>query len=137
MTYAAEHGLGTLGYSVPTSDVGPYRGLFSILPQVGTETLKWREYIEQNQKIVDAFAYKLHGKARIEVDPYEEYVTSLSPREIECLEYISEGKTHTEISAILDLSEHTIRSYCRTLRLKLNCSTLAQAVAKACAMGII
>ena len=137
MTHATEHGLSVDGYTVPTKDVGPYRGLFSLCPEISASAQDWRKYIELNGKRIETVAYALHGIARTIIDPYEDYAANLSPREIECLKYIAAGKTHSDIALILELSEHTVRSYCRALRLKLNCSTLAQAVAKACALGII
>ncbi len=44
---------------------------------------------------------------------------------------INDGKTYSEIAKILEISKHTVQDYLRSLRLKLNCSTLAQAVGKA------
>jgi DNA-binding CsgD family transcriptional regulator len=137
MKKAYEFGLSLDGYTVPTVDVGPYRGLFSLSPAQNTEPAEWRAVVDANKSDIEKIAYKIHSLARIQIDPYEGYAKALSRREIECLQFIAAGKTHTEMAAILDISEHTVRSYCRALRLKLNCSTLAQAVAKACALGII
>lgn len=137
MEHAYKHGISTNGYTIPTTDVGPYKGLFSICSRIETDADEWRTYITENISAIEHNAYSLHVAARIEIDPYESYVVTLTQRETECLSYIAAGKTNTEIAIILDLSEHTVRSYCRTLRLKLNCSTLAQAVAKAINIGII
>lgn len=137
MKKAHEFGLSLDGYSVPTVDVGPYRGLFSLSPAQETDPTAWRAFIEANKADIEKIAYKIHRLARLEIDPYEGYAKALSRREVECLKLIAAGKTYTEIAAIFDISEHTVRSYCRALRLKLNCSTLAQAVAKACAVKII
>ena len=61
----------------------------------------------------------------------------LSRREIECLRWTAEGKTHTEIAIILNLSEHTVRGYLKDARTKLDCVTLAQAVSKGSSLGLI
>lgn len=137
MSEARDHGLSSIGYTVPTFDVGPYRGLFSIVSEIDADEDDWRRTILTHAEEIERIANSLHGVARLEIDPYDGYSVNLSKREIECLVHIAAGKTHTDLAAILGLSEHTVRSYCRTLRLKLNCSTLAQAVAKACSMGII
>ena len=137
MEHAVSHGISTNGYSVPTAITGPYRGLFSICPDLSLPANRWSDFTTQNETTITSTAFYLHQIALSDIDPFDNYVNSLSPREIECLHYISDGKTYTEIAKIAGLSEHTIRSYIRALRKKLNCSTLAQAVAKACAQGII
>jgi LuxR family transcriptional regulator, quorum-sensing system regulator CinR len=137
MKKAHEFGLSLDGYTVPTVDVGPYRGLFSLCPEQNADPMEWRAFVDRNKADIEKIAYKIHSLARVQIDPYEGYAKALSRREVECLQLIAGGKTHTEMAAILGISEHTVRSYCRALRLKLNCSTLAQAVAKACALGII
>jgi DNA-binding CsgD family transcriptional regulator len=137
MKKAYEHGLSLDGYTIPTVDVGPYRGLFSLSPAQEADPIEWRAFVDHNKSDIEKVAYKIHSLARVQIDPYEGYGKALSRREIECLQLIAAGKTYTEIAAIVDISEHTVRSYCRALRLKLNCSTLAQAVAKACALKII
>ncbi|WP_207183731.1 helix-turn-helix transcriptional regulator [Methylobacterium indicum] len=136
MKLATGFGVSVTGFSVPTSDVGPYRGLFSICAVPGREA-DWLNNVRANRANIEKIASSLHRQARQEIDPYEGYAVHLSRREVECLRHIAEGKTHTDMAEILDLSEHTVRSYCRSVRLKLNCSTLAQAVAKACATGIL
>jgi DNA-binding CsgD family transcriptional regulator len=51
--------------------------------------------------------------------------------------WTAKGKAHTDIAVILGLSEHTIRGYLKDARMKLDCVTLAQAVSKASALGLI
>lgn len=46
---------------------------------------------------------------------------SLSPREIQCLEFIANSKSVKEIAAILRLSPRTIESYIGNLKKKLSC----------------
>ncbi|MGX9181982.1 helix-turn-helix domain-containing protein [Mesorhizobium sp. BHbdii] len=56
---------------------------------------------------------------------------TLSPRERECLEWVSEGKTAWECAMILGLSEHTVRCYLESARYKLQATGNTHAVAKA------
>lgn len=137
MELAVQFDVGTIGYTVPTVDIGPYRGIFSITASQGYEAEEWRELVEPNQHNISKVAVAIHGFARAEIDPFEDYAATLSKREVECLKNIAAGKTYTEIAVLMKISEHTVRSYGRTIRLKLDCSTLAQAVAKACSMGVI
>ncbi len=56
-------------------------------------------------------------------------LASLSPRELQVLRMVAEGKSSKEIAGVLDLSEQTIRSYRKTLMRKLhvnNAVTLTQ-----------
>lgn len=55
----------------------------------------------------------------------------VSAREIDCLKWMAAGKTAWEVSAILGISERTVRFHLNAAREKLECTTTTQAVAKA------
>lgn len=61
----------------------------------------------------------------------------LRKREIECLRWVSEGKTSIEISRIIDLSEHTVNHYLATCCRKLDAVNRVQAAVKAVRLGIV
>lgn len=61
----------------------------------------------------------------------------LKPREIECLQWTSEGKTSGEIATILDLSEYTVNHYLANAMRKLDTQNRTHAVAKAFRSRII
>lgn len=54
----------------------------------------------------------------------------LSPRELDVLLWLKEGKTYWEIGQILGISEHTVETHLRRARAKLNVATKEQAIAK-------
>lgn len=60
----------------------------------------------------------------------------LSPREKQCLYWISQGKTMEETAMILEIKYGTVVGYVRTLKQKLHCTTLAHLVFKAMQLGI-
>lgn len=60
----------------------------------------------------------------------------LSPREIEVLEYIRDGKTNAEIGAALHLSPFTVKNHVQNILHKFDVPNRAQAVAKGLALGI-
>jgi DNA-binding CsgD family transcriptional regulator len=60
----------------------------------------------------------------------------LSPRERECLLWVARGKTYAEVALIIGMSFGSVKTYLDNVRYKLNCATLAQATAKAVAIGI-
>ena len=61
----------------------------------------------------------------------------LSRREIECLQWASEGKTVWECGMILGLSQHTVRGYLESARHKLGASSNTHAVSLALKSGLI
>lgn len=63
--------------------------------------------------------------------------TGLSPRELECLQWVSRGKSSGDIGSILGLSPRTIDSYLEKACSKLRVRTRIEAVALAVRSGII
>ena len=61
----------------------------------------------------------------------------LSHRELECLTWAAQGKTYSDIAAILGLSFASIKSYLDASRYKLHAGNVAHAVAIAVALGLI
>jgi LuxR family transcriptional regulator, quorum-sensing system regulator BjaR1 len=61
----------------------------------------------------------------------------LTLRELDCLRWTAEGKTSSEIAAIIKLSEHTVNHYLIAAARKLDCVNRVQAVAKALRMGLL
>lgn len=63
--------------------------------------------------------------------------TPLTRRELECLDWVSHGKTSWEIGAILDLSERTVNFHLRNACQKLEVYGRQHAVAKALRLGVL
>jgi DNA-binding NarL/FixJ family response regulator len=60
----------------------------------------------------------------------------LSPRELQVLRMVAEGKTSKEIAVMLDLGLQTVRSYRKTMMKKLNVNNVAGLTQLALAAGI-
>ena len=60
----------------------------------------------------------------------EESETPLTSRELECLQWVAEGKTSWEVSQILGVSERTVNFHISNVMQKTNSSTRQQAVSK-------
>src|SRR5262249_34637051 len=58
-------------------------------------------------------------------------VSDLSPRELQCLQWASRGKTDAEIGLILGISARTARFHIENAKKKLGAATRVQAVAEA------
>jgi len=63
--------------------------------------------------------------------------TPLTGRELECLEWVSHGKTSWEIGNILDLSERTVNFHLLNACRKLEVYGRQHAVAKAFRLGVL
>ena len=61
---------------------------------------------------------------------------SLSPRELQVMRLVAEGQTSKEIAGLLDLGEHTVRSYRKTLMKKLRVKNVAGLTRVALAAGL-
>lgn len=132
---AGKFGLGKNGYSVPYTDSQGRRSILSINSHLDDK--KWPKFLEKYSEEIINLTSDVHVKAISEAFADSGNIPHLSPREIECLRWTSEGKTHTEIAIILALSDHTIRSYLKIARIKLDSVSLAQAVAKASKYGFM
>jgi DNA-binding NarL/FixJ family response regulator len=61
---------------------------------------------------------------------------SLSPREVQVLRMVAEGKTSKEIAVLLDLREQTVRSYRKTMMKKLGVNNVAGLTQLALSTGL-
>ena len=60
----------------------------------------------------------------------------LSPREVQVLRMVAEGKTSKEIAVALDLKEQTVRSYRKTMMKKLGVNNVAGLTQLALSTGL-
>ncbi|WP_309085995.1 LuxR family transcriptional regulator [Chelativorans sp.] len=129
MVDAEKHGIGSQGYSIPVLDKDNRRSLFTVTSNAGRR--EWDAFVSAHQAALAEIAFFIHTRALAELYGTERPFPHLSEREIECLALTAQGKDSKDIAAILDLSENTTKAYLKTVRIKLQCSTMAQAVAKA------
>lgn len=132
---AAKHGVGGQGYSIPITDKARRRALVSVnsvLPGAGWRRLTARFLDEWN-----VLAQLIHQIAIAELYGERDPVPTLTRRETECLHWIALGKDHKDIATILSISEHTVRDYTKSARLKLGCATLSAATTRATHLRII
>lgn len=132
---AIAHGVGSQGYSIPVVDKARRRGLFSVnsvLPPA-----LWTALVQRHEQEWASLAQIVHGKAIYELHGEADPVPALSRRELECLHWTALGKDLKDIALILSLSEHTVRDYLKSARLKLGCATRSAAATRAIHLGII
>ena len=79
----------------------------------------------------------LHERMRTVTPPRPVSPASLSPREIDCLAFIAEGRTDGEIANRLGISETTVIAHVQSLRRKLGARNRAHAVALGIVGGLV
>lgn len=129
------HGLGGSGYSVPIIDKVGRRAILSFNAVLDGDA--WIALVNKNKREWLDLAYAIHRKAVTELYGNNDPAPQISPRELETLYWVGQGKESKDIAIILDISEHTVRAYMRSVRFKLDCSNLSQAVAKAMSLRLI
>lgn len=75
-------------------------------------------------------------KGDLESRPAPAALETLSPRELQVLRMVAEGKTSKEIAVVLDLREQTVRSYRKTMMKKLGVNNVAGLTQLAMATGL-
>jgi len=72
----------------------------------------------------------------LEARPAPPALQSLSPRELQVLRLVAEGKTSKEVAVMLDLKEQTVRSYRKTMMKKLGVNNVAGLTQLALSTGL-
>jgi DNA-binding NarL/FixJ family response regulator len=75
-------------------------------------------------------------KGDLESKPATTALEHLAPRELQVLRLVADGKTSKEIAVILDLREHTVRSYRKTMMKKLGVNNVAGLTQLALSTGL-
>lgn len=132
LSEAQHHGLCN-GFTLPVGVIGEPHGCCSFSCDKPDLPSRWHRRAA-TLIAADAFheARRLHGfpaRAR--------RVPQLSRRKLECLRYLSCGKTDGEIATILGLSDHTVRTYMTLLRRDFDVVSRSQLTAEALRFGFI
>ena len=131
---AAEFGLGRRGLTIPVHGRGGDCALFTITSDLSNREWKRERFLYMRD--FQLLAVHIHDKV-LELEGAPVSRAKLSPRELECLQWVSDGKTAWECSVILGLSEHTVRCYLESARYKLNASSNTHAVSIAHRAGLL
>jgi DNA-binding NarL/FixJ family response regulator len=75
-------------------------------------------------------------KGDLDSKPANSALEMLAPRELQVLRMVAEGKTSKEIAVALDLREHTVRSYRKTMMKKLGVNNVAGLTQLALSTGL-
>ena len=122
------------GYSVPIHGLKSIAGLVLVAATEPDWSLSPTE--ESALHIISIYAYEAMRKLKRQKDDSGDG-PKLSPREVECIKWISEGKTSWEIGSILGISEITVSDYIKSAARKMGTSTRAHLVARSYRLRVI
>jgi DNA-binding CsgD family transcriptional regulator len=71
------------------------------------------------------------------MEPQAQHMASLTPRELEVLEWMASSNTYRQIAVQLNVSEETVRSHAKNILEKLKQPNRAQAVLVALKLNLI
>lgn len=126
---AADFGI-RCGFTIPIHDG---RGPIAAVTFTADEarSAAFRRRVKEHRRVLQLMAMYFHAHARRKLtsDRVVDGVT-LSPRELQCLEWAAQGKTAWETARIIGISRHTVATYLENAKTKLNVRTIVQAVAR-------
>lgn len=136
MGEAADAGVGSQGLSVPIRGPNGQFALFTACSRGSDKT--WANYSRSNVSDLILVAHFINLKA-LEIDNGTDVrkSASLSPREIDTLCLLAMGYSRAQAADSLSISEHTLRVYIESARLKMAAQNTTHAVAKAISQGLI
>lgn len=125
---AAQFGI-RFGFTVPIHDGhGP---VAAVTFAADERRPQFEKCIDSNGRVLQLMAMYFHARVRRKL-ANERGVAGirLSPRELDCLEWASRGKSAWEIGCILGISRNTVAYYLENAKEKLGVRTIAQAVTR-------
>ncbi|MBR0911549.1 helix-turn-helix transcriptional regulator [Bradyrhizobium japonicum] len=125
---AAQFGI-RFGFTVPIHDGhGPVAALTFATDE---RKPRFEKCIDSHERVLQLMAMYFHAHVRRKlVDERVVQGIKLSPREFECLEWASQGKSAWEIGCILGISRNTVADYLDNAKQKLGVRTIVQAATR-------
>ena len=133
---AIAHGVGRQGFSVPIRGPNGQFAMFTVNHDTDDES--WSAFTQRNARDLILIAHFFNSKA-LEFEPGRRPppAQALSPREVDTLTLLAMGYSRAQVANSLSISEHTLRAYIESARLKLGTLNTTHAVARAISRGLI
>ncbi len=133
---AFAHGVGRQGFSVPIRGPNGQFAVFTVNHE--TDDASWHAFTARNSRDLIVIAQSFNSRA-LEFEPGRTPppAQSLSPREVDSLTLLAMGHSRAQVANSLSISEHTLRAYIESARLKLGAQNTTHAVARAISRGLI
>lgn len=128
-------------WCIPLSNVGVMQAVTVYLRGKGEE--KFRRFEETRDLIAALAAYFMEAllafrgaQRRVEVQN-NDLSELLSPREVDCLQWLAHGKSNREIAGILSISDNTVHFHVKNVYRKLGVESRTQAANEARRAGML
>lgn len=133
---ADSHGVGRNGISLPIRGANGERAIFTVTSNASNE--EWAANRIVYMRDFQMIGHYVHHRV-LDLSGMRPRGSSRKPsaREVQCLKAISKGRTPKQIAADLQISESAVRLYLHSIRSKLGCATITQAVLTARNLNII
>jgi DNA-binding CsgD family transcriptional regulator len=133
---ALANGLGAQGLSIPIRGPNGQFALFTV--NHDADDRAWAAFQHRHRRDLILIAHHFNSKA-LEFEPGRTPAPSqaLSPREVDALTLLAIGYSRAQVANSLSISEHTLRAYIESARLKLGAQNTTHAVARAISRGLI
>lgn len=134
---ASDGGVGNQGISFPIRGPHGEQALYSL--NTTTTDEKWARFLARERNNLLLVAHYIHEAARrIQAqDHHNTIFIKLSPREVDSLTLLGLGQNRARVAETLSISEHTLRVYIESSRIKLGANNTTHAVAMAMNQGLI
>jgi DNA-binding CsgD family transcriptional regulator len=107
-------------------------------PSATNAPTKWSDFTESHRTQLILIAHYFNHKAlALEPGRTPGAAQPLSPREIDAISLLAMGYSRAQVAQTLSISEHTLRAYVESARLKLGAINTLHAVARALSRGLI
>ena len=97
----------------------------------------FQECIDRHQHALHLVALHLHARLREDERPQPQARPTLTPREIDCLQWAAKGKSASDIAEIMRISRRTVVFHTENAKQKFGVATLPQAIARGLMHDII
>lgn len=133
---AQEFKIGQRGLTFPLHGLHNETAIFSLTADMSAKT--WLEFKRAHLRDMRILGDLYHQKiiSRV-VGKRASSEVRLTKREIECLKWSAEGKTHLDVADILGISPRTVRFFLEGAKRKLDALNTTHAVASAVLQGVI
>ncbi|MGK9170461.1 LuxR family transcriptional regulator [Inquilinus limosus] len=106
------------------------------LTEFGTEP-DFQHCVDRHQHALHLIALHLHARLRQDERPEPQTRPTLTPREIDCLQWAAKGKSASDIAEIMRISRRTVVFHTENAKQKFGVATLPQAIARGLMHDII
>lgn len=125
-----------LAYSIPVWDVAGSRALFSVAAASCGDS--YESHVAWATSRLVWLAHVSHSALSAELDRIARVAyPALTTREVEVLRWTGDGKSASDIAALMRISENTVTFHIKNATNKLVCSNKAGAVVKAALLGML